>query len=386
MDEIETRKQAIAMYLSNHKPMEICRSLDKSRPWFYKWLRRYHHDPKGQWYLDHSSVPHTCERNYSKEQENQVIQIRKKLEKNAYAQVGAISIQWEMHKLNLPPLQIWTIDRIIKRNQLTQTKPLPQKRKNEYPDYSKAHTHELDLVGPRYLKKGGKHYFCNLIATQSHCIHLNVLKNKRAIGIVDSIMRFWKQFGLPDFLQLDNELSFRGSNRYPHSFGLLIRFVLSQGVTPVFIPQAEPWRNGIIEKFNDTFDKKCFRTQSFDCHQQLVNEVQAFERFHNQNYRYSAHNNRTPMQVHRQNQYSCYLDPEYQLPEFIPLETGEIIIIRFIRSNRLLKVFGESFVVEPELIYNYVVACISIEAQALKIYLDDKLVQEFCYPTPVDWM
>ena len=35
MDEIERRKQAIAMYLSNQKTVEICRKLQKSRPWFY---------------------------------------------------------------------------------------------------------------------------------------------------------------------------------------------------------------------------------------------------------------------------------------------------------------------------------------------------------------
>ncbi len=61
---------------------------------------------------------------------------------------------------------------------------------------------------------------------------------------------FPKNFQLPDFLQMDNELSFRGSNKYPGSLGLLLKVALSCGVTPVFIPAAEPWRNGVIEKFN----------------------------------------------------------------------------------------------------------------------------------------
>lgn len=386
MDDIETRKQAIIMYISDQKPMDICRTLNHSRPWFYKWLRRYQQDPKGTWYLDHSSIPNRIHKSYLKEQEAQVIQIRKRLEENTFAQIGAISIQWEMQKLNLKPLPTWTIDRIIKRNQLTRTKPKPAKRKNEYPDFSKAYTHELDLVGPRYLKQAGKYYFCNIIDTSSHCAHVNVLKDKRSEGVLTSVLRFWKQYGIPDYFQLDNELSFRGSNRYPHSFGLLIRFLLSQRVTPVFIPQAEPWRNGIIEKFNDTFDKKCFRTQTFENHEQLVEQVQAFERFHNQNHRYSINGNRTPLHVHLQNQSPYYLDKQYQIPDFIPLEAGEIIIIRFIRSNRLLNIFGESFILKPDLVYNYVEAHILIESQALKIYADNKLVQEFSYYTPVDWM
>ncbi len=99
--------------------------------------------------------------------------------------------------------------------------------------------------------------------TNTFCIHKNAIPNKAADSIISAILRFWKYFGIPDYLQMENELSFRGSNRYPHSFGQLIRLALSQGVTPVFIPQAEPLRNGIIEKFNDTFDKKFFRTFLF---------------------------------------------------------------------------------------------------------------------------
>ncbi len=45
MDDIETRKQAIIMYISNQKPTDICRTLNQSRPWFYKWRKRYRQDP-----------------------------------------------------------------------------------------------------------------------------------------------------------------------------------------------------------------------------------------------------------------------------------------------------------------------------------------------------
>lgn len=61
--------------------------------------------------------------------------------------------------------------------------------------------------------------------------------------------------GMPDALQMDNELAFRGSNRYPRSFGSVVRFALNQGMAVVFIPVKEPWRNGIIEKFNHTYQE-----------------------------------------------------------------------------------------------------------------------------------
>jgi len=386
MDEIKLRKQAMVMYLSGHTPTDICNELNKSRPWFYKWLKRYQSNHKDDWFIEQSRRPHTVDKKIDRDIENRVIQIRQKLENTSYSQIGAISIQWEFKKLNIEPPPVWTIDRIIKKHNLTRKKLKSSKKQNEYPDYGSFYTHQLDLVGPRYIKNAGKFYFCNIIDTNTHCVHVNPVQNKASLGVVNAIVRFWKQFGIPEYLQMDNELSFRGSNRHPHSFGKLIRFALSNNVTPVFIPQAEPWRNGIIEKFNDTFDKKFFRTQIFKDADDLAASAKTFETFHNLNYRYRVNNNQTPVDVHKMNQNDSYLEKDYEIPEYIPLESGDIIVIRFIRSDRKLNIFGETFMLNPDLIYNYVEAFISIECQALKIYSDNKLIQEFPYFVPVDWM
>jgi putative transposase len=387
MDEIEIRRQAVIMYLSHITPSEVCKSLQKSRPWFYKWVKRYEANPKGDWFIEHSRRPHMINKSLEENLEHLIIEIRHKLEGNAYAQIGAISIQWELRKLHIDPPPVWTIDRIIKKHNLTYTKPKISKKENEYPDYSSAFTHQLDIVGPRYLQKSKrKYYFSNIIDTTTHCVHINAIDNKASDGIVRTVMRFWKQFGIPDYLQMDNELSYRGSNRHPHSFSKLIRFALAQDVIPIFIPQSEPWRNGIIEKFNDTFDKKFFRTQNFTSFHHLVESALDFEAFHNTNYRYSVHNNQTPIEVHKKNTIIAYLDNEYQIPTYIPLIEGDIKVIRFIRSDRTLNIFGETFLVKPELIYHYVEAVISIKAQALKVSCDNQLIQEFPYYVPVDWM
>ena len=65
------------------------------------------------------------------------------------------------------------------------------------------------------------------------------------------------------YLQMDNLLPLRGSNRYPHSFGLVIRLCLELGIQPIFVPIGEPWRNGIVEHFQNVFDKMFFRAQYF---------------------------------------------------------------------------------------------------------------------------
>lgn len=279
MDAKELRKQAILMYLRGIRTCDICQTLRCSRPWFYKWLERYQINPCGDWFIEHSRRPRNVFTQIDTDMENLIIQIRRNLENTSYAQIGAISIQWELKKLHIEPPPVWTIDRIIKRRGLTLKKDKISRRQNEYPNYGINALHQMDLVGPRYIKKR-RIYFCNIIAAHSHCVQLNPIPSKASQDVIPAIIRFWQYFGIPDYLQMDNELSFRGSNRYPHSFGKLIRFVLSQKVVPVFIPQREPWRNGIIEKFNDTFDKKFFRTQVFADVETLVNQSVEFEQFH----------------------------------------------------------------------------------------------------------
>lgn len=385
MDAIKLRRQAVLMYLKGVSVSDISKSINCSRPWVYKWVKRYQSNPNGEWYKEYSRRPATIHAGIDSDLENLIVKIRRNLEKIPYAQIGAISIQWELRKLRIEVPPIWTIDRIIKKHGLSLKAKKPAKRVNEYPGYGVDALHQMDLVGPRYIKKR-RLYFCNIIAADSHCIHLNPIQSKASHDILPAVIRFWQHFGIPDYFQMDNELSFRGSNRYPHSFGKLIRFLLSQEVTPIFIPQREPWRNGIIEKFNDTFDKKFYRTQKFANFKSLIKQSTIFEQFHNSNYRYSVNQNQTPIIVHKMNPPYRYLDKDYQIPDYIPLESGEIVLIRFIRSDRRLNIFSEIFQVKHELVYHYVEAIISVEGQSLSVYSDRRLVQRFPYYVPVDWM
>ncbi len=58
---------------------------------------------------------------------------------------------------------------------------------------------------------------------------------------------------------------------------------------------------------------------------------------------------------------------------------GNIILIRFIRSNRILNIFGERFKVSKDLVYSYVKAIIVTEIHTLQLYLGEELVATFDY-------
>jgi len=60
-------------------------------------------------------------------------------------------------------------------------------------------------------------------------------------------------------------------------------------------------------------------------------------------------------------------------------ETGRYHLVRLIRSDLKLNIFGEIFTVSPELKLEYVVATINVKEQKLKLFLDKIQVDEFSY-------
>ncbi len=54
-------------------------------------------------------------------------------------------------------------------------------------------------------------------------------------------------------------------------------------------------------------------------------------------------------------------------------------LVRFIRSDCRLNIFGEIFSAPPHTQYEYVVATIDVKEQKLKLYLDAIQVEEYNY-------
>jgi hypothetical protein len=293
-----------------------------------------------------------------------------------------VAIQWELRQLGINPLPaVWTINRIIRRHKLWPTRVRHRPR----PAYPKrdasppGELHQLDLVGPRFLSGGICFYDSHLIDAHSNAVALEVLDSKQAQAICQALLAQWRRLGLPRFLQVDNELSFRGSNRYPRNFGLLLHLCLHAGVEVVFIPEAEPWRNGIVERFNDTHDKTFFRRQRFTSLEALRRETCVFEQFHNCHHRYAKLGQRTPNNVHsrrRQTKRLRFLDLTKVRRSW---KDGRISFIRLTDHNGSVRFFTERFLVDPALVHEYVTGTITTRNDRLRFFHHGKCIKTIRY-------
>ena len=380
-DELILRKQAVELYLSGDSISEIVHKLGRSRQWVHKWITRYRIKGGNDWFHSESTSPKQVHNRTSQNEEELVISVRKALEGRIYSQTGALSIMYEIERMDLKSPSIPTINRILKRNNLINCSSVKQRKGIEYPNYFTL-VQQMDLVGPRYLTGGSRFYFQNMIDTENHHAGVYPIRDKRSTTIARIIIHFWTIYGIPDYLQMDNELAFRGSNRYPRSLGIVLRLALSQGVTSIFIPPSEPWRNGIIEKFNSNLYKYFFSAQRFSSFEDVEEKSLVFSDFHNQNHRYSTQGGKYPNQIKS-------ISQEYKLGPInmedpIPLVEGSVIFIRFIRSDRRLTILRTGFTVKQELVYTYVIAEIVIDQHVLLIKQDGIIHHVFPFAMPVD--
>lgn len=278
-----------------------------------------------------------------------------------------------------------TINRILVRNDLT------NRRTGRYQPKGKAYpvlpaelpnqTHQADLVGPRYLKGPVRFYSLNVVDLSTGRCGIEPLYSRSGQSVIDGFGDIWKRMGMPEHLQVDNEMSFYGSPTHPRGMGPLIRLCLHHNIALWFIPIKEPWRNGVVEKFNHHYEQKFLKAVPMGSRAELLQASHDFENRHNSYYRYSKLGGKTPLQtLERTNKKLRFPQhehaPNYQLEK---PEAGFYHVVRFIRSDLKLNVFGENFTVTSELQYEYVVATIDVKEQRLKIFLNSSQVEEFNY-------
>jgi putative transposase len=381
---LKQRALAVQRHLAGESPQSICASLGKTKPWLYKWRSRY--TPKDPaWCEDQSRRPLSSPLRTPAEIERIVEMVRLSLYNKGHF-CGKQAIQWEMTDMEVQPLpSLSTIGRILRRRDLTYRRTGRYEPKGKkYPELPMLlpnQTHQVDWVGPCYLTGPVRFYSLHAVDTAINRCGIEPLPSKGAQGVLDAVYAIWSRMGIPANLQVDNELVFYGSPTHPRGMGPLIRICLRYGVHLWFIPPAEPWRNGVVEKFNDHYQQRFLAKVTMTSMPQLRQESLAFEHRHNSTYRYRKIKGQTPLQAFARMKKKLIFPSKGDVPRH-PLdkpEEGCYHLVRFIRTDRRLNIFGEIFPAPPETQYEYVVATIDVKEQKLKLFLDMIQVEQYKY-------
>ena len=383
-DEIkQLRALAVQRFKNGESPESICTSLGKSRFWLYKWINR--HSDESSWCEDRSRRPLVV----PNQTPTEIEEIVKMVRLNLYNQdlfCGAQAILWEMEDLGVKPLpSARTINRILVRNELTHRRTGRYEAKGTLypvlPSILPNQTHQADMVGPCYLKGPIRFYSLNVVDTATVRCGLHPALSKSGQMVIDGLWGAWQRMGIPERIQIDNAMSFFGSPTHPRGMGPLIRLCLHNGVEPWFIPMAEPWRNGMIENFNDRYQQRFLGKVVMTSEDELQIGSLAFEQRHNSKFRYSKIKGNTPLKALAASNTQLKFPagdepPKHRLEK---PEVGKYHVVRLIRSDLKLNIFGECFSAPAETELEYVVATIDVKERKLKLFLDKKQVEEFDY-------
>jgi len=381
---LKQRASAVERYFSGEDPESICSSLGKTTRWLYKWVaRRKSDDPA--WFEDQSRRPLSSPNRTPAEIEQIVEMVRLSLyNKDLFC--GNQAIQWEMNDMEVQPIpSLTTIGRILRRRELTHRRTgryTPKGKKYpELPSREPNQTQQVDMVGPCYLTGPIKFYSLHAVDTAINRCGIEPITSRAAQSVLDAVYAIWLRMGIPDNLQVDNEMAFFGSPVYPRGMGPLIRLCLHYGVKLWFIPPSEPWRNGVVEKFNDHYQQKFLAKVTMSSISQLAQESLKYEHRHNSAYRYSKLKGKTPLGALASTKNKLVFPSKGDVPKH-PLdkpEEGFYHFVRFIRSDCRLNIFSERFSVPPETQYEYVVATVDVKEQKLKLFRDTVQIEEYKY-------
>jgi putative transposase len=388
-DDLSARQRAVTLRLSGRSIPHICQALGRSQAWFHKWWRRYlDFGAEGLYDLTHAN--HHVALRIPPDLERAVLSIRRRLEAKTgpaarYRQIGASAILAELQALHVQPQpSLRTIDRVLQRNGIT----LPRLRRPRllprqvYPGPKAEQSnelHEVDLVGPIYLKGRSQRYYIWVgkdAFDGAVCLRLAYSRD------MDEVLAFlgecWKTLGRPRQLQFDNAREIAGWGAGARYLSRVIRLCLYFGIVTIFIPPGEPQYNGSAENFNGWFQPRLLQRR-FRWPGDLRNELAVLEETVNTQHVHSRLGGRTPAQ-HRRQQRLQKLPPRYVVPtEPLPLAAGRVIFIRRVSWQGFVSVLSQSYRVGKRHNGLYVKLILDTRHGHLTAYLDGRRLKRWPY-------
>jgi len=390
----QERIDAVNRYIKGDKPADIYRDANRSKKWLTGWVNRFKTGEEG-WYISRSRAPKKHGRKTNEEIERVIVSIRKALiegneHESKYLGVGADAIQYRMTELGFSEDELpsaSTIKRIVKKHGLKVNKRERYKRVKSKKRYTLLNptqideVHQMDFVGPRFIKGYGPISSLHLIDVVSTRVHIEQYNSKRMDNVIAFLIKYWSNNPIPRYLQVDNGMYFIGDFKNPRGFSRFVRLCLYVGIEVVFIAPSSPWMNGSIENFNNWFGSKFWDKETFEDMEDIRTRSPHFVDQHNDLGAWKKRNKKLeqiePVRILKD-------AAEINLNK-LPVTDGKVHFIRPVDSGGRINVLNEVLKVGEEFISEYVWATICTGNRKMEVYYRAKdqdvavLIKEFDY-------
>jgi hypothetical protein len=368
-NELARRFKSIRMVLRGIKSCIILQAVQRSRAWLSKWRTRY--EQFGLAGLkSRSRRPQASPQQHSAWLVREIVRIRRRLVRQKVGLIGAHAVQQELRSLKLikrAPSPA-TINRILHQQGLI-AHDTPRKVYFPAPAVEvEAPLHALDWTC-RYLQKGPKVYAFHTLDLETRDFSQTLSTDKTGDTVWGHLRHSWKRLGFPAFLQVDNDSAFSGGGKAKRAFSQFVRRCLYVGVEPIFLPVAEPERNGDVESLNRLWNRAFWNRRRFKSFRQVVQTAPDFYHWYLTRYRPPKLRGQTPAQARaarpRPQMTAAHVRA---LPSPLPLTAGRVHFIRKVSADGAITILNEPWRVGKRRAGQYVWATITTHTRRLTIY------------------
>ena len=349
--ELAIRQTAIHLLRSGSTVAEVAQELRRSIPWVYKWRKRYF-EAGGDWQIlkDQSRAPKHPPRKLSERIRQEIRAVRSELEMEAdepgkLIYIGAHAIRGRLRGKRITPLpSISSIERELRAAGMTRPRKRQKPEQVAYPHMQPTQPHQLvqvDIV-PRYLP-GGPCVSCfNAIDVVSRYPTGRQYTAKRSEDAVSFLLQVWRDLGISDYTQVDNESCFSGGFTHPGVLGKVLRLALLVGTELIFSPIRHPESNAYVERFHQDYTKNVWdKIDLPDLATVHKHSSIFFDAYRNSPHHSTLHSC-SPQEVHALAS-TRNLPASFRPPAKLPLTVGKVHFIRLVNQDRQVMILNQNW-------------------------------------------
>jgi len=275
------RKKAKELHEKGWSNRKIARHLLASKNSVGKWVQM----DESEISSDNRGWEKGKSRKYTPETKQQIIKIRKELDKEDSYFIGSKVVKKNYENQTGEKVSKSYVDRVLKAAGMVKSQGKKRKGRSKYmkyPEYTLTKLGKsmmsIDFIGPKYLKGSDDRInflSCKYIRPEKRGIATRI-KGQTTEETITALKEIWKTHPLPEILKIDNDSAFGANLPHERYIGKLAFFLLNLGVYPLYIAPRSPWNNGQVEGFNSVFSKKFWNKLQFSDEQEIDVKIDDF--------------------------------------------------------------------------------------------------------------